>query len=462
MSENREIDELLARAGVAWREHDEPLPPMRERARARARRTSPSPARLASVAVGGVLVVLVGAAVLFALVTRPHDPVAVVSPSPSPGALVTPSPISSQHAPSASAQAATPAATPSSVGVEGSWKPLGEGAAAWSPDGRYLLVERSDGIDIADASGAIRNSITGVGHALWLDGETVLAYQLSEYPTPAVGDPIATAAALTIDAASGSSAPIDAPCCEARSNGHGAIAVSRALPELTRNVPRYRYALWADGTLRAESDGYALGWSPAGDVLAIVSPFAPTRGASGWLELVSWPSLDELYAAPHDEMTGNPPRFAPSGAFVAYEAISAANETTIEIVDLATRRAATIPEDNLFSWAWNGNGQLVVSAVDQPLLTTYAPDGSELGSATIAQGALVDSSAGGSTLVEYALATEPGDGGQVVSSMSYERNGVKVDVVAPSGSFNSLQMSPDGTAITVSMADGTLLLLELP
>jgi hypothetical protein len=456
MDEDRRLEELLSRAGAAWRNELPVMDGLRGSFVSRASRAGRSRSAVATVA-SAALVVIVLVGVTFVLSNKPSNaPVAAATSTAATTADATsgthsPAAVSNAPRPSSSdAPDVTPVASPSADATPASgWSPAGQGPdvyATWSPTGDYVVISTPDlgRLEVLSAGGSSLASYDGYGQPVWISDGQFIALHLADV-TQSNSD-IVEVPAILVDAASGTTSDIDAPCCVTLGNGHGAIAAARYRTPVG-GIENPAYQVWTESGTGAERDGYPMAWTRGGDKLLVLHPTVKTRGLEGWLEVVSWPSLETLFEADHDSVTAEA-TFNPSGEFVAYEHVTPAGDLEMHLVNLASGTDIALPiAGQSISSAWNSSNQLVIADIDSGSLNTYATDGTTITSEPLSGAAVIESSADGSALVSRDRDNP--------SEIRYERDGVTGKLQLPSGTFAYDALAPDGQHIFVETVAGT-------
>lgn len=466
MKTDREVHHVLSRAGAAWRneapELAGPYATFRRRALGVSRGLF-SPMSFASTAL--VLVVVVAVAGVF--LNRPTDGV-IVGASPSPTAVVAlptaaasppGSPLSTEGTPSPTDSSGTP--RPTVTPAPGlSWQRLGGGdgiVPRWAPDGSHILLAvetanetvdlvlaRSDGTEIA--------SYSGYRDAVWLSNQEFIAYQASAIPE--ARDEFAQVQAIIGNASDGETREATLPCCDPVGNGSGAVAVVRFLPEQERDVARPHYAIWSDGTLSEESPGFPFAWSPGGEMLAVLHPTEPTRGVEGWIEVISWPTLETIYSDDAARQVGGL-TFDPSGEYIAfpYASRDAQGNDSLElnIVTLGDGSIAEIPIAGLrLSYGWDAASNMLVSDIRGGTVGTYRPNGTLVDQDAVDGAMIIATSPDGTSILRFER-----DEFDIESGFEIHRNGQTLPLVLPDGSFEHADLAPDGRHLVVELSTGS-------
>jgi dipeptidyl aminopeptidase/acylaminoacyl peptidase len=227
----------------------------------------------------------------------------------------TPSPTASPHPTTSPTPTASPSLTAPPPPTAGLWKVLvasDSAGAAWSPDGRWLLVwdQVTNGtpadrhVSLDDPQGNLIRAFQGE-NPVWLDPRS---FVITRDGRSYLG---------TVDATTFT--PVSPTFMgNVYSNGHGALAFDTSA---TFDASA-RFVVWRQAGASAPRPGVAVAWSRDGTKLAVwhwTSGTGP-ESYSGWLEVLSWPGLRQL-AAVHDRPSGpflHQTLFDPSGRYVAF------------------------------------------------------------------------------------------------------------------------------------------------
>ena len=327
-------------------------------------------------------------------------------------------------------------------------------------------------MQVFDDAGNLVRTLSGAGDPVWLDAGTFEAYEVGQFP-PADPNPDAfsqfhTVPGQSVDVASGAIANVTLPCCYAMSNGHGAVAVAKNMPGLAGGAGSKNpsFAVWQDGSLSPEHDGEPLAWDANGDKLAVLHATQPTNGASGSVEVLSWPGLTSLYTSDTKEAVDA--TFDPSGAYVSYAIDSkdgaGALRMTVDVADLAAGTVATIaiagdPTKYDEGYFWNDQGQILTYTGAAPVLSTYQSDGTKIADLDVPPSTSFTASSDGTTLISSQI----GPNGYA-SPVSIYRGGVTTPLNIP-GEVHNFSIAPDGRQLLVivgSDAGETAYLAAIP
>ena len=364
---------------------------------------------------------------------------------------------------------ATPRPTPITTGsgtATYEWQKVGEAQAGvdpiWAPDSNHVLIDLQaanefDHLDLLDRAGNSVATATGVNNPMWLDSDVVVAYEGNSWPTQTVSDRAEyhTVSGRAISASDGTSSSMDLPCCYPMPNGHGAIAITRFVPDNTQDGSWPKTVVWQDGVQSAELDAVPLGWDLAGDKLAVIKPSQPSdRDYVGQVQVFSWPGLKPLFQGDSkDDYEGT---FDPTGSYLSgtYSYQDAAGEWHMEIhvVDLASGSMATIPLEgdptkSGGGFVWNDQGRLLVTTHNETLFT-YRPDGTLVGQEHLPRIPLVQASADGSMILKSDFDADVSD---TPSNYEVLRGGDWQPLTLPfDPSWRGVQLSPDGSQVFAS------------
>ena len=237
-------------------------------------------------------------------------------------------------------------------------------------------------------------------------------------------------------------------------NGHGAIAITRFVPDNTQEGSWPKTVVWQDGVQSAELDAIPLGWDIAGDKLAVIKPSEPSdRDYVGQGQVFRWPGLTPLFnGAANDDYSGT---FDPTGSYIAgsdsYQDAAGEWHQEIHVVDLTSGSMATIPVEGDPTkmggdFVWNDQGQLLVTTQGLKQLT-YLPDGTQVDDTPLSRLIVLQASADGSTLVSYhydANSDNP-------TNFRVLRDGDWRPLTLPfDPSWHGVQLSPDGSQVFAS------------
>ncbi len=366
------------------------------------------------------LAALVVASLIVGCATQP-----LVSPSDAP-----PSPSASPGAGSPNASptsgatsGATPAgsSSPSATPVAG-WLALAQApdaGAAWSVDAQHLLVwlgtpgapPESFSVRVIDRSGTLVQSHEAVTEPVWLDERRFIAYRL-DWQQDEAGDwfaqtgPNGERLGSALIGEIGSAQLTEAaglPLDPAISNGRGALALTGFA-----SGGDAEFAVWADGELTAWRPGYPSTWSAPGDRLAVIHARDSGPAAEGWLEVVAWPGLDNVWSSDEQVRIGSA-AFDPTGGLVAFPEFAERPtpprqvpefDLTVRIADLGSGELGGFTALENGSFAWLAGDRMVVVGFDSSRATVYDLAGSVLATEDVA-GPNVVSAANGAVLLFY-------------------------------------------------------------
>ena len=187
-----------------------------------------------------------------------------------------------------------------------------------SPSYHLQAANELDVVDLLDRSGASIASVSGVSEPMWLDFNTAVAYEGGSLPTSTADDrsQYHTVPGRSISAGDGTTTPMDLPCCYPLPNGHGAIAITRFVPDSSRQGDWPKTVVWQNGVQSAELPVVPIGWDLQGDKLAVVKPSEPHDGPGdyvGQFSSRSWPGRRILF----EGATTSGGTFDPSGRYIA-------------------------------------------------------------------------------------------------------------------------------------------------
>ena len=187
------------------------------------------------------------------------------------------------------------------------------------------------------------------------------------------------------------------------SNGHGAVAITRFLPEIEQGVERPSFVVWQNGVQSAELEGLPITWDSAGDRLEILHPTVGNMRPQGWTEVLAWPDLKRVFAT-DPQSTGDGGDFDPTGQYLA--GINAnptsadAWQMAVEVTNLSSGSVSTIPIQGDPTkagggYVWNDQGQIVTIGQSDRTMTTYSADGKQVSQMPAPPGVAVVASANG-------------------------------------------------------------------
>lgn len=294
---------------------------------------------------------------------------------------------------------------------------------------------------------------------LWLDSNTVEAFHVDDYPPQGPSGQFYSVPGMAVDVTNRTLEQVSLPCCLPMSSGHGAVAVMRRFPDPGFFLPTF--VVWQGGHASPEHDGYPLGWDAAGDKLVVlhslqpvdIDPFFDPRG---WLEVLSWPVLQTLYANKSKGDIGDA-TFDPTGNYVDYSSVtrdaSGAWNLHIDIIDLATGSVANVAvagdSTGVGDYLWNDQSQILTFIGADTVVTTYAPDGTKVGQHKGTPKSSYEASADGTTLVS----TQAGPNGFSTPVIAY-RDGASA-LLQPPAEVHNFLISPDGRQILITVGSPT-------
>lgn len=302
------------------------------------------------------------------------------------------------------------------------WVPLAEApdaGAAWSADSQHLLVwlqtpgapPESYSVRVMDRAGALLQAHEAVTEPVWLDERRFVAYRL-DWQQDEAGDwfaqtgPNGERLGTALIGEIGSSDLTEAialPMHAALSDGRGAFALTRF-----DGAGSAEFAVWADGTLTDWRPGSPSAWSGPGDRLAVIHPRDAGPHAEGWLEIVAWPGLANVWSS-DEQGSISGASFDPTGAFVAFPEFTERPtpprevprfDLTVRVVDLGSGELGGFEAVENGSYAWLAEARIVVVGFDSSTATVYDMTGGVLASAEVV-GPNVVSAGGGSLLLFY-------------------------------------------------------------
>ena len=331
----------------------------------------------------------------------------------------------------------------------------------WAPDSNHLIVvtqnaNEYDGMELLDRAGNSLATATGLEtYPFWLNSSVVEGYEATSMPGYAARFQYHMAPGRSFAVSDPTPASVVLPCCDPISNGEGAIATTRYLPDRVPNLIRPKFVVWQDGVESAEHDGAPVAWDLAGDKLLVIHPTQPeVHGIpDGWLEVLSWPSLTSVFQDDPNNAVSEA-GFDPSGRYVSYTYVypdaSNAWHMEIHIVDLNSGTTTRIPlagdssEMNVGDYVWNNQGQVLVASNVDMTLSTYLPDGTVVNTTDLAHPTSLQASANGETILTSNWETDN------PSDLRVFRNGVSRPVWVPGDWVDSYSLSPDGSQLFVS------------
>ena len=353
-------------------------------------------------------------------------------------------PIPTSLTPQASATLIAPTALPSRPSPSpDAWLTLGPNAtdAAWSPDGRHLLVWRNGAnttadpadlwIDLPDGTNlqvfdGIGGRGAGFAGAGWIDNTRFVAGDNGRNVLGTIGSTVLRPFMALVD--------VETPI----SNGRGVLAY--------RTNATYgggeHYAVWTSAGSTKPLAGSPVAWSHDGSELVVWHWTSGTGpGSNGWVEIVAWPGLRRI-AAWTTENVGLPDPgsliFDPSDRYF----FSAGR-----VHDLATGTISTIPLGvTSGEVAWTSSPEIVAADFETLRARGYDVTGHQMFE-TDAVGDSVTASADGSTLVFWS---------QHGTRLTILRDGDERHIDAPIDV--AVLISPDGTGFVLPQEFEPLLL----
>ena len=270
--------------------------------------------------------------------------------------------------------------------------------ATWSPTDDRLLVDldvtngsRSDqSVAEVTADGTIVAKYDGFAHGEWLDGDRIVLFSDTRNSTETADVEFRTSDG---DALPGADAFPQLDSADVMSSGHGALV------NFGSSFRPFRYRVWTPDAVTAIQDGYPVAWSPNGQNLAVLHVTKSGPGVSGWLEVVSWPDLGQVYADKTTTVSDQfelDVAFSPTSRHLAY-----LGDEGIVAVDLASGdRNAWSKTSPWGLFAWTADDNLVVADARTRKVATYEADGRQVDAIDVSADHVVASS-DGSHLVAY-------------------------------------------------------------
>jgi hypothetical protein len=313
--------------------------------------------------------------------------------------------------------------------------------AEWAPDGQWLLVwdavtngtpaQRHLRLDRADGS-EIRTYQADDG--VWVDDRTFLIYRGT----------MATLGSVDSDAERVPSVALPESVV---SGGHGAVAYSTG----TRDASE-EFSVWTGAAVTPTRPGEPKAWSAGGDELAVwhfaVAGHGTGGQPTGWLEVLSWPSLRQLAIVHGRGASWGPMRFDPTGRYLAFMA----GPQSIRVLDVASGSVAAVHEQATSdSFVWNSAPQLVVP-VEDGSLTTFSATGTTTGN-QVRLGDSAVASLDGSTVLLY-FSQEP-------SPITLVRSGSFMKLNVPGSVEPFPVVSPDGRQVVIITSSGGPMMASL-
>jgi dipeptidyl aminopeptidase/acylaminoacyl peptidase len=233
------------------------------------------------------------------------------------------------------------------------------------------------------------------------------------------------------------------------------------------------FVVWQDGHASPEHDGDPLGWDAAGDKLVVIHSLQPVDidpffDPRGWLEVLSWPGLQTLYANKSKDDIGDA-AFDPSGSYVDYSSVtqdaSGVWREHVDLINLSTGSVATISIAGdatgvVGGYVWNAQSQIVTYSDAAPFVSTYDAAGNRVSEQKVAPKINFQASADGSTLVGFGVDLNTG---YSTGAIAY-RDGSSAPLQPP-GDLRSFSVSPDGKHILISVGSptgGTTYIADVP
>ncbi len=355
----------------------------------------------------------------------------------------------------------------------GPWTVLTTGTnlqGAYSPDGAYLLVtdlhpfngtSETTSVTLFKGTQVVRTLPEGDAVGAWIDSSSFLVLLEPEVFVGRVDSDVLT--------------PVDVPdiyqSMPILGSGHGQVAYVSAASVSDPNDPQgWQSRIW-DGT--AVSDplpGIASFWSRDGTRLGIWH-YAEGRipDLSGWIEIVSWPSLTPIFTDRNARAVPYGEGFDPSGRYFSYLSTQGA-----QVVDLDAGTTTTVgPALSQIGYtvAWDSASHLLIA--EGGTVVTYTASGAHLSDRTGAGNRVVaspdgtvvasyfrrDGSPGALTILEPAgIASVDIPGSRLFAGPPVIAAGSGAIFVAPDGEVgeNGLEMTPP-----VSVARDPTFLLTL-
>ena len=366
---------------------------------------------------------------------------------------------------------ATPAGTPQPTSIisgSGSatyqWQEVGQTQAGifpnWAPDSNHVVLDfqaanEYDRFDLLDRTGTAVGNWSALTDMFWLNNDTVEGYEADSLPPWNDQGQYQMVAARSISVSNPTPVPVMIPCCQPVSNGHGAVAITRLLPDKVQDLPRPRFVVWHDGVQSEEREGQPIAWDLAGDRLIVIHPTQPeVHGLpEGWMEVLRWPDLTPVFQDDPSIVIGDA-AFDPTGNYATYLDPNGYQPSgpppDIHIIDLDSGATAKISlagasyAGALASYVWNDQGQLLVLPGGTRNIATYLPDGT-LVSTTPSTATSLQASANGQTIVASTDFVS-----ERTSEYGMIRGGVTQPLTLPVARSYGVGLSPDGTQLFVS------------
>ena len=284
---------------------------------------------------------------------------------------------------------ASPTGSPRSLVIAGTpFANLGssEGGFDWSPTGEWILVRHGDTVSLIQASDISVVRSYEVPNEFYADSTWIDPTSFFVYSSVTTSDHF-TGTAWRGSVSSPDLAQTDIPWYHEQNgtdaiglgNGHGAVAFRSGYANdqsCGGECPRFR--IWSDGSTSDEMEGWPTAWSLDGSRLAVVrpSPQASTSLGkhvlaaginfdSGWLEVLSYPALQPIYANRDIDVADIDMAFSPSGRYLLAET------DHYEVLDFETQKVTQAPSD--WPTYWYGDDKL--ATLDGRDLIAYSLDG---------------------------------------------------------------------------------------
>jgi hypothetical protein len=264
-----------------------------------------------------------------------------------------------------------------------------EGEFDWSPTGEWLLLRQGERVELIETTNMTVVRAYDVPNkfyadSTWIDSTSFFVYSEDEEPGHFTGT--AWRGAVTSPVLIQTDIPWhheqNGTDAVGLGNGKGAVAFESGYEddeECGGECPRFQ--IWSDGSVSDEREGWPVAWSVDGGELAVIHELPDTAatpgqnsraagydGPDGWLEVISYPDLQTVYAnrsldAKYDAA------FNASGRYLNFFSDIAGHR---EVLDLSTQTVTQAPAD--YPIYWYGNDELVTT--DNRDLIVYALDGS--------------------------------------------------------------------------------------
>lgn len=349
-------------------------------------------------------------------------------------------------------------------------------SARWSPDSRWLLVTTARELLLVDVQTGetVRRWDFDAGMftrgAVWIDDHRFLAFSQPPEETlvhdglgPAVMGSVDRDALVSVEVPVGYE--YEPPYIAALGGGDGAVAFETTRVGEGECGPNgcVTFRIWTPQWTSDERRGMPIAWSSAGDRLAVIHNDQPRRGPgigagfggySGWLEVVSWPGLETVFAD-RQVIVHQDSAFDPTGHWLA-SAIG-----PLRIVNLDTGRVSSI-HSAASPPLWDSNGNLVATTVDGDVVTIDL-NGRRVGR-WVGAGHRIVGTADGATQVVFLhdplRGAPPGFFTVIRDGAAYQ---FALPLQNPDAPFGEHSVSPDGKALYVRVSSsGQLLFRHLP